>query len=70
VVPERTRRPLDTFALTCGLLALAVSGLALVARADLFEVDGLVLLATVWLVVGIVGVTRGVLRLMERDRTP
>lgn len=65
------RHRLDTFALTTGLLCLALSGLALAARADAFEVDGLVVLATVWLVLGAVGVTKVVHRLVvgREDRT-
>jgi hypothetical protein len=70
-VPEQTRRHrLVTFALTCGLLSLAVSSLALVARSDLFDVDGVVVLATVWLVLGVVGVSRVVHRLLVHDQEP
>jgi len=58
------RHGLDAFALTMGLLALAVSGLALASRADLFEVDGLVVLASIWVVLGVVGVSRSVYRLL------
>ena len=60
-MPDRTgieRHGLDTFALTIGLLCLTGSGLALAARGHVLEVDGLVVLAAVWLVVGVVGVTR------------
>jgi hypothetical protein len=67
-MPETTgiqRHKLDTFALTLGLLCLTGSGLALAARADLFDVDGLVVLAAVWLVVGLVGVTRVLHHLMS-----
>jgi hypothetical protein len=59
------RRRLDTFALTAGLLCLAVSGLALASRADVLEVDGLVVLATLWLVVGAVGLSRAAQRLLH-----
>ena len=70
-MPEQTRRHrLDTFALTCVLLSLAVSSLALVARSDLFDVDGVVVLATVWLVLGVVGVSRVVHRLLVHDQEP
>ena len=58
------RHRLDTFALTFGLLSVALAGLALASRADLFEVDGLVALATVWIVLGAVGVTKVVHRLV------
>lgn len=61
------RHKLDTFALTTGLLCLVGSGLALAARADLFQVDGLVVLASVWLVVGVVGVTRVLHHLLRRE---
>ena len=66
-MPERSdvqRHRIDTLALTLGLLCLAGSGLAVAARADLFQVDGLVVLATAWLVVGVVGVTRVLHRLL------
>jgi len=67
-MPDRVpgRHGIDAFALTLGLLCLAGSGLALVGRAHAFEVDGLVVLASVWLVLGVVGVTRGVHRLVTR----
>jgi hypothetical protein len=65
-MPDRHR--IDSFALTLGLLCLAASGLALAARAHAFDVDGLVVLATVWLVLGVVGVTRGVHHLVTRGR--
>ena len=58
------RHRLDAFALALGLLALAGSGLALAARADAFEVDGLVVLATVWLVLGAAGLVKVVHRLV------
>jgi hypothetical protein len=64
------RHPLDGFALLLGLLCLAGSGLALAAEADLFEVDGLVLLASVWLVVGVVGLARVAQRILAGDRGP
>ena len=67
-MPEQIRRhTLDTFALTCGLLSLVVASLALVARSDLFEVDGVVVLASVWLVLGVVGVSRVLHRLLVHD---
>ena len=56
---------LDAFALTMGLLSLALAGLALASRADLFEVDGLVVVASVWVVLGVVGVSRSVYRLVR-----
>jgi hypothetical protein len=59
------RHRLDTFALTIGLLSIAGSALALASRADAFEVDGLVALATFWVVVGAVGVTKVVHRLLR-----
>jgi hypothetical protein len=62
------RHRLDVFALTLGLLALAGAGLALGARADAFEVDGLVVLATLWVVIGVVGVSRSVYRLVRGPR--
>lgn len=58
------RHRLDTFALTLGLLCLAASGLGLASRADLIEVDGLVVLASIWLVLGVVGVSRSAYRLL------
>ena len=58
------RHRLDGFALTVGLLSLAASGLTFAARGDLFQVDGLVVLATVWVVLGVVGVSRAVHRLV------
>ena len=58
------RHRLDTFALTIGLLSVALAGLSLASRADVLEVDGLVALATVWLVLGAVGVTKVVHRLV------
>jgi hypothetical protein len=73
-VPENVERPdatpvrhgLDAFALTVGLLCLAVAGLTLVSRADLAKVDGVVVLATVWVVLGVVGVSRSLYRLLSR----
>jgi hypothetical protein len=68
-VPETTdvrRHGVDALALAFGLLSLAIAGLALVARSDLFAVDGLVVLASVWLVLGVVGLTRAVQRLLSR----
>jgi hypothetical protein len=62
----RERHPLDAFALTAGLLALALAGLTLVSRADLADVDGVVVLASLWVVVGVVGVSRSVYRLLRR----
>ena len=59
------RHGLDTFALSMGLLCLALSGLALASRADLFDVDGLVVLASIWVVLGVVGVSRSVFRLLS-----
>jgi hypothetical protein len=59
------RHRLDTFALTAGLLCLVVAGLVLVGRAHLLAVDGLVVLAAVWLVVGVVGITRVVHHLLH-----
>ena len=56
---------LDAFALTVGLLCLAGSGLALAARADVADVDALVALAVLWLVLGVVGVSRSVWRLLR-----
>ena len=64
------RHKLDSFALVVGLLCLAGSGLALAARTDAFEVDGVVVLATVWLVLGLVGLSRVVHRLLVRDGEP
>ena len=58
------RHRLDTFALTIGLLSIAGSVLALASRADAFEVAGLVALATFWVVLGAVGVTRVVHRVV------
>ena len=66
--PQAERHGLDAFALTMGLLSLAVAGLALASRADLFEVDGLVVLASVWVVLGVVGVSRSVYRLVRGPR--
>ena len=63
------RHRLDTFALTLGLLSVAGSLLALAARADAFEVDGLVVLATFWVVLGIVGVSRVALHLLRPPTT-
>ena len=63
-MPER--HELDAFALTVGLLCLAFAGLALVSRADLVQVDGVVILAALWVVVGVVGVSRSVYRLVRR----
>lgn len=63
-MPER--HELDAFALTAGLLCLAFTGLVLVSRADLVQVDGLVVLATLWVVVGVVGVSRSAYRLLRR----
>lgn len=62
-MPERHR--LDTFSLTVGLLALVASGLTLASRAEALEVDGLVVLAALWLVVGGVGLSRAVHRLLR-----
>ncbi len=62
------RHPLDTFALTAGLLSLALAVLALLARADAVEVDGVVVLAAVWVVLGVVGVSRSLYRLLRRER--
>ena len=59
------RHDLNAFALTMGLLCLALSGLALASRADLFQVDGLVVLASIWVVLGVVGVSRAVYRLLR-----
>jgi hypothetical protein len=65
------RHRLDTFALTFGLLSIAGSVLALASRADAFEVDGLVALATFWVVLGAVGVTRVVHRVVVgREEEP
>lgn len=65
-MPER--HELDTFALTVGLLSLAFTGLVLVSRADLVQVDGVVVLATLWVVLGVVGVSRSVYRLLRGPR--
>ena len=62
---ERPARRVDSFALTTGLLCLAVAGLALASRADVLDVDGLVVVATMWLVVGAVGLSRAVQRLLH-----
>jgi hypothetical protein len=62
------RHELDTFALTVGLLSLAFTGLVLVSRADLVQVDGVVVLATLWVVLGVVGVSRSVYRLLRGPR--
>lgn len=59
------RHELDTFALTVGLLAVAAAALALVSRADTVEVDGVVVLATLWVVIGVVGVSRSLYRLIR-----
>jgi hypothetical protein len=59
------RHELDTFALATGLLCLALTGLVLVSRADLVQVDGVVVLATLWVVIGVVGVSRSVYRLVR-----
>jgi hypothetical protein len=65
------RHKLDTFALAFGLLSIAASVLALASRADAFEVDGLVALATFWVVLGAVGVTRVVHRVVVgREEEP
>ena len=64
------RHRLDTFALAFGLLSVAGALLALAARADAFEVDGLVALATFWVVLGAVGVTRVVHRLVVGREEP
>jgi len=63
--PQRHR--LDVFALTVGLLCLAVSGLALAARADLADVDVVVVLAAFWLVLGVVGLTRSLSAIFVRS---
>lgn len=60
------RHELDTFALTVGLLCLAFTGLVLASRANLVQVDGVVVLATLWVVLGVVGVSRSVYRLLRR----
>lgn len=60
------RHELDTLALTAGLLSLAFTALVLGSRAGLLDVDGLVVLATLWVVVGVVGVSRSVYRLVRR----
>jgi hypothetical protein len=62
------RHELDTFALATGLLCLALTGLVLVSRADLVQVDGVVVLATLWVVIGVVGVSRSVYRLLRGPR--
>jgi hypothetical protein len=67
-MPERPvveRHGLDAFALTVGLLCIAVAGLTFASRADLVQVDGLVVLATVWVVLGVVGVSRSLYRLLR-----
>ena len=72
-MPERPvveRHELNGFALAAGLLCLAFSGLTLASRADLFQVDGLVVLASVWVVLGVVGVSRAVYRLVSGPRKP
>lgn len=66
------RHRLDTFALTVGLLAIALAVLALASRSGV-EVDGLVVLATVWVVLGLVGLSRALYRLLSpegADRQP
>jgi hypothetical protein len=60
------RHRLDTFALTTGLLAVALAALALAARGGA-DVDGLVALATVWVVLGAVGLTRVLHHLLARE---
>lgn len=60
------RHALDVVPLTAGLMALSLSALALVSRADVLEVDGLVVLATLWIVLGVVGLSRSVHRLVRR----
>jgi hypothetical protein len=67
--PVVERHGLDAFALTIGLLCISVAALTLASRADLVQVDGLVVLATVWVVLGVVGVSRSLYRLL-RDRQP
>jgi hypothetical protein len=62
----RERHGLDTFALTVGLLCLAVAGLTVLSVGDVAQVDGVVVLATVWVVLGVVGVSRSVHRLLHR----
>ena len=67
-VQQAQRHELDTFALATGLLCLALTGLVLVSRADLVQVDGVVVLATLWVVIGVVGVSRSVYRLLRGPR--
>lgn len=62
------RHRVDAFALTVGLLALAGAVLFLGWNADLFRVDGLVLLASVWVVVGVVGLSLTLQRLLTEGR--
>jgi hypothetical protein len=64
-VAKPVRHGLDTFALTIGLLCLALAVLTLLSRGDLVEVDGVVVLATVWVVLGVVGVSRSLFRLLR-----
>ncbi len=64
---QSERHELNAFARTAGLLWLAFCALTLASRADLFQVDGLVVLASVWVVLGVVGVSRAVYRLTHRD---
>ena len=69
VVEEQpVRRPLDVFALVVGLLAVAISVLALVGQSADVHVDGVVVFAVVWIVVGVVAVARAVQRLITSAR--
>ena len=63
---------LDWVALAVGLLALAASGLTLLAQAGAVEVDGLLVLGRAWLVLGLVGLGAAVRQLVQArsDGTP
>lgn len=63
-MPER--RPTDLVALTAGLLCLVVAVLTLLSTTGAADVDGLVVLAAVWLVVGAVGLGATARRLLGR----
>lgn len=62
-----SRHGLDAFALTAGLLCLVGSALTFVSRADVVQVDGVVVIAAVWVVLGVVGVSRSLYRLTRRE---
>ena len=62
------RHKLEVTPLVVGLVSIAAAVLALLSRAGA-DIDALVVLATLWVVVGVVGATRGIYRLMTSGRT-